>query len=507
MDEAATRRRRWWDELFRLRYRLLLVNLLIVSVPLVGIGFARMFEREMLRALEDDMVHQAQLLRQALLADPGGTRLAERGPLLAAAARETRTRIRLLDGAGALQADSHAAGPPEGEEQAPPLGSLRGGSSTPPHVPPSERPELRLADRAEVRRALEGKYGAATRVWRWEDEYLSGERVYLFSAVPIARAGQAPEGVVYVTRSTVPVLASLHRLRTSLVKIFVAALVVTAFLSLFLAATISRPITRLMRAARHIAAGGRAGDSLPRAGRAGRGEIGELARALDTMARQLNRRAEEIAELAAHISHEFKSPLTSLRGGAELLLDGADDDPETRRRFLRNMLEDTHRLDRLVTRLLELSRLEADTAAPEALDWQAVIDEAVHGCRDGAAILVHYRASRRRVEGRRAHLVSALRNLLENAQSHARPGSPVTVSVEDGTAGGLVTAVHNDGDPITPANLPRIWTRFFTTRADRGGTGLGLPIVAAAARGHGGRVTVDSSAAAGTTFRLELPAL
>ena len=523
----AARPRRWWHELYRIRYRLLLVNLLIVSIPLLGIGFARMFEREMLRGLEDDMVHQAQLLREALLADPSGLRLSERGPMLSAAARHTRTRIRLLDPEGHLVADSHAAGPPEGIERTPPLGSLRT-STLPPEVPPSERPSPELAERREIKRALAGQYGSATRVWHWGD-YLDGQRVYLFSALPIAPTGGPVEGVVYVTRSTVPVLASMHRLRTTLIKILAAAVGVTAVLSLFLATTISRPIGRLLRAAQRIAGGDRTGKSLELGGR---DELGDLARAIDAMARQLETRSEEMAELAAHISHEFKSPLTSLRGAAELLLEGAAEDPIARRRFLENMLEDTHRLDRLVTRLLELSRLEADTAPPEELDWQELVEEAVRHCQQhvpsrqesrgglpGAhhsggeseppggspRIIVQHRARRQRVRGRRQHLVSALRNLLDNAQSHARADTPVTVSIEDAASGGLLTRVHNHGKPISAANLPRIWTRFFTTRSDEGGTGLGLPIVAAGARGHGGRVGVTSEAEAGTTFWLELP--
>lgn len=91
----------------RIRYRLLLVNLLAVAVPLFGIGFARFYEREMLRAVESDMIHQAQLLREVLVADPAGPGLAKRGALLSAIARQTGARIRLLDAAGRVAADSH----------------------------------------------------------------------------------------------------------------------------------------------------------------------------------------------------------------------------------------------------------------------------------------------------------------------------------------------------------------------------------------------------------------
>ena len=313
----------WWarirDELLRIRYRLLLVNVLIVSVPIAGIGFARVYEREQLRALEEDMVHQAQVLRQLILHDTGllqATRTGELEKVLVAIAQNTRSRIRILDDAGRGLADSHVDGPPEGRSEAAlgypgqrlarPAPPPKAGDPGPPDV--SQRPE--------VWKALGGRYGSYTRIWSFYD---GGERVFLFSALPIADARGKVLGVVYMTRSTLPVLAALYRLRSSLFRVLVAALFATAVLSLFLAATIARPLSRLSRIARRIAAGNRR-ESLA-LGR--HDEIGHLARAFDAMARKLDDRARGAAQMAADISHEFKSPLTSIRGAAELLLEGA----------------------------------------------------------------------------------------------------------------------------------------------------------------------------------------
>jgi two-component system sensor histidine kinase ChvG len=495
----------------RIRTRLLLVNVVIVTVPVAGLAFARFYEREMLAAVETDMIHQAQVLRAALADDieagPEAAReaLAARVPLLRTIASQTRARIRLVDAAGGVVADSHADGPPEGSEHAPPFAGPRLSGGPPANARRDPQPDL--AQRPEIQRALAGQYGATTRVWRWP-RYLSGtvegERVYMFSALPLQRRDHTVAGVVYVTRSTVPVLASMHRLRTSLLRILGIVLAITAVLSLWLAATIARPLRLLVDRARRVAAGAR-GASL-RLDR--RDEIGDLSRALDDMARRLDARAADTAALAADISHEFKSPLTSLRGAAELLLDGAGADPAARGRFLANMLADTQRLDRLVTRLLELSRLEADSAPPVALDAGDVVREAVEASASRAGVPVTWRAPAGEVPllGRRAALVAAVRNLVDNAQAHAAPDTAVEVRLE-GAAGGtdLIISVTNQGSPIPPATLERMWDRFFTTRADRGGTGLGLPIAAAAARAHGGRVTCTSTAEAGTTFRLLLP--
>jgi two-component system sensor histidine kinase ChvG len=478
----------------RIRYRLLLVNLVIVSVPIVGIAFARFYEREMLRALEDDMVHQAQVLAEVMRADPQGLRLPEREPLLAAAAERTHTRIRLLDDQGLVQADSHRHGPPEGAEPGDRYGRPPGvrtaqGIDVHETDPVPARPESDpIPARPEVQGALAGNYSAFTRVWRWQ----GGSRVYLFTALPV-RGADGVSGVIYSTRSTVPVLGAMYHLRATLLWVLLAAVLGTAVLSLFLAATIARPLSRLSELASRIARGERGLSlALDR-----RDEIGRLARTIDAMARRLDDRAQQAARLAADLSHEFKSPLTSIRGAAELLLDGAEDDPGARRRFLGNILADAGRLDRLVSRLLELSRLEADEAPLEDLDLGAL----VQGLAPGA----EYRARATRLRGRAGQLTSALQNLLDNARQHAAPGTPVTVMVSDAGPARLRVEVHNQGPPIPAADLPRVWNRFFTTRAGAGGSGLGLPIVASAVAAHGGTVFAHSDATHGTVFGFELP--
>ena len=488
--------RAFYNHLFRIRYRLLLINLVVVAVPIVGIGFARTFETEMLRSLENDMIHQAQLLRQALLDDRSGLRLSERSPMLRRAARDTRTRIRLLDHSGVVLADSHAAGPPEGAEQ--PVPGLFGQGDDSYHQPEVPKP-VDASARREVRVALQGRYGSATRLWE------NRGRVYLFSALPIRdQTSQQVRGVVYVTRSTAPVKFAMLRLRTWLFIILIAAIGVTAVLSLFLAATIARPLGRLTRIAERIAAGDRR-DSLSSTRR---DEIGQLARAFDAMTRRLDERARDTSELAANISHEFKSPLTSIRGAAELLRDGAADDLPARERFLTNILEDTHRLDRLVTRLLELSRFESDTAAREVFDYEALVREVVESRSDGrddVAIELAYRSVTTQLSGRRSHLASVLGNLLDNALQHAEAGSSVRVLIQDGPGDRVRTSVHNRGSVISDATLVRLWDRFFTTRGKQGGTGLGLAIVSSVVTAHGGDVGATSSDDAGTAFFYDLP--
>jgi two-component system sensor histidine kinase ChvG len=451
-------------ELFRIRTRLLLINALIVAVPLIGVGFARLYEREMLGALERDMIHQAQILRRAL-ADQPGVPLAARASMLQKVSRETMTRIRLVDRDGRIAADSAGA-------------QNRG---------------ISIGDRREIRRALAGRYGSATRVIHERDITL------MFSALPIEIDGEIA-GAVYASRSTGSVHATMRRIRGSLMKILWIALGITAVLTLFFAATVSRPLARLTAAARRVAAGDRTAVlSLRR-----RDEIGELARAIAEMAEQLDRRAAETAELAANISHELKSPLTSMRGAAELLLDGDVDDAGDRRRFLENIAADVDRLDRLVSRMLELSRAQTDSEPWSPVDLaDAARTAAAESAADDVAIAGDDRPAV--VWGRRSQLISAIRNLIDNAAAHREPSSPIELSLRRRRTA-VIAAVANRGEPIDAETAAKIWQRFYTTRGSAGGTGLGLPIVAAVAKTHGGRAYLDRSDAAHTVFAVELPA-
>ncbi|HVJ22054.1 MAG TPA: ATP-binding protein [Polyangiaceae bacterium] len=483
--------------LFKIRTRLLLVNVLIVAVPLLGIAFARFYEREMLQALEQDMINQGEILRGMLLSDATGLRLAERQPVLSHAAKRTRTRIRLLGAKGELLADSHEAGPPEGPESRPPTIVPRSVSEMRDTAEIAVRPpRLDVSTREEVRAAMKGSYGSATRFWQDRDT------LYLFSALPIVRQGKV-EGVIYITRSTNTVRGAMYRLRGTLLLTLLGALAVTFVLSTFLAGTISRPLSHLTRLAQRIARG----DRTQRLALERRDEIGQLARAFDRMERRLDERARYVAELTADISHEFKSPLAGIRGAAELLAEGAADDPEARQRFLSNILADAHRLDRLVSRLLELSRAEADDAPAELFDYEALVQEVADRAvarSPEVEVDVLYRASRTQLLGRRALLDSALQNLVENAQQHAAQGTHVEVYVASTDDGSIRTSVKNHGPAISEANRSKVWARFFTTRGDSGGTGLGLPIVKTIIQAHGGTLELTSSDADGTVFSFVL---
>ncbi|MBA2544691.1 MAG: HAMP domain-containing protein, partial [Deltaproteobacteria bacterium] len=430
----------------RIRYRLLLVNLIVAAVPLVGITFARMHEEQLLESLEQDMIHQAQLMRAVVLSRD--IPLASHERTLARAARETRTRIRLLDATGAVAADSHRSGPPEGAER--PVPYLLGGES-PTHEAETPRPIEPLADRREIKTALAGHYGAATRLWD------NQERVYLFSALPVLRDDKV-SGVIYVTRSTRDIKLQLFELREFLSKVLVGTVIVTALLSLLLATTIARPLGKLTRRAQRIA--GRL-PAEPDKLAERRDEIGQLARAIEAMTDELQRRAHDARTLAADISHEFKTPLTGIRGAAELLRDGAADDPEVRDRFLAMIIDDTARLDRVVSRLLELARVDDDRTVALPVDLGALARTCAR--RPWPCAVEVIASDELMISGREHQLAAALENLVANATQFADPETPVTIEIERRSrAPWTRITVANRGPALSAVAQRKVWDRFYS---------------------------------------------
>src|SRR5262249_29715901 len=160
--------------------------------------------------------------------------------------------------------------------------------------------------------------------------------VFFFVAEPVKLRNDIL-GAVYAVRSTQPVLVELYRIRSGLFRVLAVAIAFSALVTLVLAWSISRPLEKLSRAAKRVAAG-EPGVVVPVGGS---GEVRELAESFASMKERLDARMRYIADFAADVAHEFKSPLTSIRGAAELLGEGAADEPEARARFLRNIeLED-----------------------------------------------------------------------------------------------------------------------------------------------------------------------
>src|ERR1700730_5546566 len=227
------------------------------------------------------------------------------------------------------------------------------------------------------------------------------------------------------------------------------------------------------------------------------------------------RRVEEVRrDFVANTSHELKTPVGALALLAETVEDAADD-PEAVRRSAGRMRQEPARLTNLVQDMITLSRIQAAEPVPDPVpvELDAVVAEALDRCR--------MKASARGIElaatgthglyvlGDEDLLVTALRNLLENAVAYSPDKTRVVVSTRRAGGEAVEMSVADQGIGIPERDLERIFERFYRVDAARsratGGTGLGLAIVKHVTAAHGGKVTVVSTEGAGSTFTLRLP--
>jgi len=360
-----------------------------------------------------------------------------------------------------------------------------------------------LAELAEVRAALAGRYAAIARE-RVSDEPLpplsdvrSRGAIRIFTALPVFSEGRVV-AVVRMSRTSLDALTSLWSSRRGLLVAFGATGLGALLVSLAFGTLIARPLGVIARTADAVAQGADA--RLPEPSRWTPAEVESLRRSLATMTERLRARAEDLAEFAAEATHELKGPITAIRGAAELLRDeGAAMDAAQRERFLAHIGADVGRMERLVNRLLHLARIGSAPDAAGSVDVASFF--ATLAERHGGAVRVELRSPPAAVAVSADHLHSAVQNLVENAVRHRRAAPvQVTVGARDGR---LLVEVRDDGSGISPANQERLFQRFFTTCPDEGGTGLGLAIVRAVADRYRGSVGFRTGPG-GTVFELVL---
>ena len=230
------------------------------------------------------------------------------------------------------------------------------------------------------------------------------------------------------------------------------------------------------------------------------------------------------ADFVSNVSHELRSPLSSLLGFIETLQGSARDDPQAQTRFLAIMEGEARRMARLVNDLLTLSKVEADAhiRPEEAVDLYQVLRE--------VADILSSRAGRRdmsielamaeplpRVAGDRDELFQLFRNLIDNAINYGAEGTAIEIAAEfrgdevAGNEGMLMVSVTNYGIGIQPKHLDRITERFYRIDKARsrstGGTGLGLAIVKHIVQHHRGELAISSEPGDRTTFSVRLPTI
>lgn len=296
------------------------------------------------------------------------------------------------------------------------------------------------------------------------------------------------------------------------------AAILAGVAGLLLFRTVGRRLGRLQDHAERVAAG----DLDSRIADARQDELGRLAQSLNRMSDRLAAARTSLEEsdrqrrqLLADVTHELSTPLTTIRGYTETLLDPkVATTSEEREAYLRDIQEEAGRIELLVRDLLDLARLEAGSGEPirQTVDWAALAKESVRRfeplAREAGLALSgpSEETGAVSVVGDPRRLEQALDNLLMNALRYVPRGGRVVLRIERAGASAVLT-VEDDGPGFAVEDLPRVFDRFY--RGDRarssGGSGLGLALVREIARAHGGSVRAENRPEGGARLRMEVP--
>jgi signal transduction histidine kinase len=310
----------------------------------------------------------------------------------------------------------------------------------------------------------------------------------------------------------------LGDLRGVLLPALVIALVISLAVAYLLARSISRPVTKLADAAAAMARG----DYNQRIPVEGRDELSSLTQQFNEMASEVSRARKMQRDFVANVSHDLKTPLTSIQGFSQAILDGTITDRRGYAQAAQIINTEAQRMSRLVSELLSLSRLENGLSSLELqpTDVGQVVSQLVTAMQPQArAAGVHLRvrlsAAPAEEEGRRPvladvdRLKQAFGNLIDNALKHTPHDGSVTIVV-DSMPEGVQILVCDTGHGIPAEDLPRIMERFYQIdKARSSGSrslGLGLAIAREIVQAHKGQISIDSTVGSGTTVRIFLPA-
>lgn len=362
----------------------------------------------------------------------------------------------------------------------------------------SALPEVRaaLAGRPQTVLRRNGDYRAT-----YSFEWLSrAAAVRVHHARPVVVDGEVV-GVLLLSRSARSLFKGLYADRGKIAFGIVAIFALLIVLSGVLSRGIVQPVEALARASRALASGRQ---DFPEPPRTAAAEIQDLYADFARMAEAIERRSRYLRDFAHAVSHEFKTPLSGIRGTLEILGDhGETMAPDERRWFLANADADAARLTMLSTRLLELARADLSGNDPAGQsDLAAVLQRLGDAYRtDGFAVQNSLPQPLPQLALREASLEAIVSALIDNARqagasriafAAAREGAMLRITVTD------------DGPGIATADRERIFEPFFTTHRATGGSGLGLPIIRSLIEAAGGTLALLESER-GARFAVVLP--
>ena len=506
-----------------IRAVLLLMLLIAVATPMVGLFFFRVFENQLIRKTEGELIAQSAAIASVYRLKVAEIKISPKTFGLEAPEDVADGYKAVFSPFGAsLDLASDPVLPPRPEPRAaPPVDAAYGrlGDALEPVIDETRRRTLAaiqlldpqgvvltgrevgrsLAHVPEVAAALNGRLARQLRTRLRERPppfiyYLTkGASLRVFIAFPVIIDGHVA-GVVYASRTPAHVLQVAWAERESLALAAAATLAGVLLIGFIGARTITGPIRRLTARTRRIAVGER--EAMAPLGQAGTAEVAELSETFLRTSRKLHDRSASTAAFAAHVSHELKSPLTAIQGAAELMRDMPDMPASDRRAFLDTAVENAERMTMLVRRLLEMARAETDAATGDS-SLSEIAGELPDAVELSGATSLRLAISAEK-------LTAIIGNLADNAVRHG--ARRVLIDVTSGR-GRAILRVADDGEGVSLSNQGRLFEPFFTTRRESGGTGMGLSIVRALAEAHDGsvRLAEPKGALGGAVFEVELP--
>jgi two-component system sensor histidine kinase ChvG len=395
------------------------------------------------------------------------------------------------------------------------LDFVRGANRTFENISQAGRPPIAEARslKEEVAEALAGEKPAI-----YSERFGDNAERVLSMTVPIKKVAAVVGALTIETSDVAQIIAAE---RAALVPFIVVAVLVAVITSTLLTLGIARPVQRLAQASDKVRTG--AAERLDLGTVHNRkDEFGDLARAMEAMTATLNDRIQENERFAADVAHELKNPLTSIRSAVETAQ--AVQDPAAKEKMMSVIARDVVRLDRLITDISNLSRLEAEIVREKLVrvDLARLLEDIISIYRDTTrdgevrVSLTAELSGSAIVMGREGPLSQVVRNLVENARSFSPADREVRVTLSRIMAGRdpvLRITVEDDGPGMPPDKLEKVFERFYTDRPQGAkfgnNSGLGLSIVRQIVETHRGRVWAENRMTdgriSGARFIVELP--
>jgi len=330
-----------------------------------------------------------------------------------------------------------------------------------------------------------------------------GARVRVFVATPIIYKKQVIAAII-LSRTPATLAQSLYNNLSLLAVIMLALIIIVMIVSIITSILISKPLRAVSEQAKQIAAGAASNIEPLKSPRTI--EVQELSSAVIKMGKALEKRANYLQDFASQVSHAFKTPLTAIQGAIELLKEHYSSmSKEERSRFLNNLESDAKYLESLVNRLLDLARADTSTEINGTANITQVVNRIIDRANNkGVKIRTKIESENIIVDCDPASLESILQNLVDNSIQHGKAPIEITINALNKDEKRIIQIQFSDcGSGISSSNIKSIFTPFFTTAREQGGTGLGLAVIKTLLENYEGNIRYNNSQQ-GACFEIQL---